>query len=697
MLGKFRKNKKTSETELVEHVAHPGFLSWLNAHLNQQRRPEEAFATAMADNDISREFWPAVKNDLQERYGLPETGEIPVGSNKIIRIGADTIDLVTPTTKGEPYVEVIGQPFRVLRRVEIEDRQLVVYETDVGTRAGTVPEIERALRDIGQVLDKRAAADVISKLALVSPNHTKGQATYEVLDEDGHMRVPSEIWPLDDYQKRLNDKLQPHLDRTLDEGEWAAWARVFEHWKPYEWMPAAGLAVITPFSGILRRNKVIVPYVYHLSTKPSTGKTTLANTVSDNMWTIQMESAKSLESGFRMPKFMDAISLPKTIDEAQNFDWEAWGGDLKMAAETDIVTSKGRPNQDMTSYRARASFIFTSNFLPPLPEPLLKRMLIVHFDESRRVDGKQMMSLERDLDELAVCGPHVVRVGVQDVDADTDTLVTRIKEDYAQRLWELWDGWLDGARPKVWAAIYWGTQVLSKASGGAIAPMSIEDFCEHVVKPVEKATRASALDALNSFQSWLVRRISSATMPDGTWRGLNNLVREETWDDRRPPLTGWAVTQPLLDEYNEDRARALESRIKDLRQLAHLVAGRYEIPVTQLRGEGKGSRVYNFEGKARRAVFVPDPDREDHEPASATLGKTPPGPNGDAPDMAERRIIIVRAVTANQADERGAPVDAVLAAAKAIGVPDDVAKGDLDALVERGVLYEPVSGHVKRF
>lgn len=638
-----------------------------------------------------------VPEDLKEHLqravlAYRESRPVTIDGKRSLEFRPDGIYLVTDTQNGPDARRVIGRPFSVLKRVEIEDVELAVVEMKGGIVTGDHDEIVSRVRKGNQCFAKPMVDDVVSLLIDACPTVVEGYPTFEVVHENGNLFLPAEIYPRDDVQAEVMKALEPHLDDAPDDAGWREWADLFSKLNLYEVAPAAGLAAIAPLAPVLRTRRAMVPHVLHLSKNPGKGKSLIASAVTQNLWSVKFQQADAIagESGFRLAARMNGAAVPIGIDECQDLKWERYSGVFKQMAESEDGTSRGTKDLGMKNYKVRGSLIMTSNALPGLSQPLLTRFFVVHYDEHRVLNEAFVSGLEARMARLPVAGPALARAALELCGGKEENLLRIVRQEIRPELNRLFKNWVEkGRRPTAWASIYFGWKVWDKASNGVVKCPPIEDFVRDVIAPVEQSTRDAVMDPMTRFISWKLQHQAANQVGDGRIRGDGILFMFAEVKDRR----GWWITQALLDKYNHDHRDQPEAMIAGLSELGNLVHDRFQIPLDVLRdNEGRMGVVRKFAGHNRRCIFVPDVEVDG--PAQAQLANGSNG-NGHAPDQAtraQRLVAIMRAALPMAPD--GIPEDALFATAVAAGLPHDSVKGDLDGLLERGHAFRPVIGKV---
>jgi hypothetical protein len=676
--------------DLEDVFFSPRTLYEIHNLIRGQADAAKALETAMRERLLPREL----TKDLQKALiTYRESRPIQIDGTRSIEIREDGIYMVTDTNRGPDARRVLGRPISVLKRVLIEDQELAVVEMKGGVVAGDFTELYSRLKRGSQILDKRMAEDVLALLIDNCNTVTRGFPTFEVISEDGRLFIPAEIYPRDENQAAIVKTLEPHLEDEPDQKGWQDWAGLFGKLNLYEVAPAAALAAISALAPILRRHRIMVPHVLHLSKNPGKGKSLIANAVTHHLWTTKFELAETMESGYRIAAHGDSAAVPMGVDEAQTLNWEKFSGFLKQVAESEDSTSRGQVNGNglsMKHFKARRTFIFTSNALPGLSQPLTTRFMIVHYDEHRVISEAFLKDLEDLMNRLPVAGPALTRAAMSLCSERETMLVDIIRKEIRPKLQESFKGWVEkGRRPTAWAVLYFGLQVWEKASGGIVRCPTIEEFVRDVIEPVEASTRQAVLDPLTLFQSWMLNYVSANQAAEGHVRGDNILFKYGDEDGRR----GWWMTQAMLDRFNRDQKDRPEANIAGLTELANLVSDRFQISLKEFKdAEGKFGLVKKFGPNNRRAIFVPDVEIDG--PPQARLTTNGANGNGHAPlgelaqgDRVERLMRILRA-TAKLAPD-GVPEAVLLEHGEIAGLSREHIPADLSTLRERGLVYSP--------
>jgi hypothetical protein len=679
--------KKGPEGDFIDTGFSTGTLSHVNGVLRKSKDQQKALDQAMRDKLIPKELREKL---LEALRAYRENKPITIDSRLSIEAREDAWYMVIDG-KDRNERRVFARPCEVLKVVRIEDQRLAVMEMNGGVFAGDYDEVLTRLTKNYQVLDKRSANDVLAHLVHHCENQTTGYATFEVISDQGRLFLPDEIYPRDDVQAELMKELDPHLETTPAPDGWRDWAGLFAKLNPYEVAPAMGLAAIAPFAPILRRYRLMIPYVLHLSKNPGKGKSLIANAVTHHLWRNKFELAEAIDKPYRLAAFGNSGAVPKGVDEAQTLNWEALSGFFKQMAESEDGTSRGTKDLGMKNYKPRASFIFTSNALPGLSQPVVARFLIVHYDEQRVFSEPFLRDLEFFMNRLPVAGPALARAGIELAGGREGELLRKIREDIRPELQKRFNKWVEtGRRPTAWAAIYLGLMIWEKASGGIVRCPSIDEFVDQVIVPVEASTKEAVMDPLTAFISWLIRYVAKNQNGDGRVRGNELIFRFHEEFGRK----GYLVTQAMLEEYNSSVKDRPEAQISGLSELANLVSSRFLIPLSEIRGDdGKLGKVYKFTGTNRRAVFVPDDEVDGTIQTSLNGNGHETNGNGlGQMDRIRRMVAILRATSRLAPD--GVPMDVLEAQVAAAGLPLDHVSRDIEVLKERGEVYFPRHGTV---
>lgn len=605
-------------------------LTKISFRLRMASRPDEALPVIADENNIPRILFAALRTQIEERYRLGQDSWIQLDNNRRITFSEEAVCITMDTSNGDKVWKVIRKPFEIVRRVKVDDQWLVVVRDLSGEFSGTVEQVHKRLSANAQVLSHRDIKDIINHLISASASISTGQFTYGVFQDEDRLEVPEFIHPRTEFQKEVFDQVKKHLGRVPTPADYDAYARFFEKYLPYEWMPAAALTAISPIGFILRKARIIVPGVLHYSQESGIGKTTVALACTTKVWGAELVGAEGFGggNGFRFLALFDAITVARTVDEAEKLDWDKLGGMMKQFFESDVGSIRGTKDQGMVKYDPLANFIFTMNAMPALSRPLLARLLVVLFNEERaKAPVEAKLEVDRLFDSLNPIGSALTRAALKLCGGQASRLLALIR-DHDLQITSTFRDFNDNRRSKSWGALYFGLKVWEECSGGRLKAPTIAEFIAQVIEPVEGMTRRATMDPLSLFrdftQQYIARESRSAPVFDGRnrteiteVRGDGILFQHHIWD--APRVSGYLVSKAFLDLYNDKFAKRVEAQIPDLPRLARLVSNQYPIKLSDLTQDGgRSGRQYKFGVRNVRAVFVPDQD-----PNPATQGRLP--------------------------------------------------------------------------
>lgn len=662
------------------------FTQGIAADLRQSRDPERDFEEKAARRGVPREIWPELRRHVEE---LAQEEDIIVDANTRIVFGPDGI--FKENSKGSHLV--IGGQFKILRVVSIEGERRVVVKDALGEFSGTLSEIKSRIEL--QILRSQDAQDVLANLIHRCPNKGTASFTYGVYADGDRLFLPDEYLPKAGDQQEALERVLRFLNVQPTPDDWQAYESFRRFFLPREWCVAFGLAAVAPFATVLRRRRQVFPIVYQYSREGGTGKTTMMEAMTRKLWNTEVEASKTLNSDFRFPSYLDMIALPWGFDEAQDFDWDARGGSLKQAMESEYTERRGTKNLTMTRYRSRLSVFMAANVRVPIPTPVLARTLIVHFLEERsNTPDAVRKAFKAAFQRLPTVGPALTRAGMDLVQNSEARLVGTLEElqDVIERSYR-GPAW-DNRRGSIWALLYWGLQVLEHASGGVIKAPPMAEFLEQVVEPVEEAGRESSLDPLTKLRNFIVQYIARGRRHDGTITGERELWAEANRNDSKGRhLEGYLVSHTLLEMFNDAHKQSPEVLLPTLKDLGQIVARKYGLPESDILPDRQAERV-SWSGRQVRVVFLPMDEATPPPPKVTEAGGNghnpppsdgiDPGPLGQA-DRAGQLVLIVRRLAA--LDDRGAPEEEILAQAGAAGIPPPTASATLRRLLETGRIH----------
>jgi hypothetical protein len=579
----------------------------------------------------------------EDGFGAPLEVDFEIGNGRVVRWTPNLVSLIfvrhdrrSGEKKATP-IEVIPGLFRPLRRLRVEGETYYTVEFGPGiVRTGTFEDLfGRLEKTEGRVLARAYGHDVVAQLLYRFCKTTEdGWPTYGFYPAaDGTLVEARTPTPVKDEQERIAEQVAAAVAFEPKPGELAAYSRFAGFYEPWEILPLLGLAAISPFALAMRQQKVLIPHVLSWSHEHNVGKSTAALAVSDKAFGREHVSASTLNSEFRYPANSDACCGPLTVEEAEQFNWDRWGGDLKTAAESPLITKRGGTSLAQRSYLSRGVLFFSANFAGIVSGPALVRFFVLHYAEGKaRERRSRSPAYNAAFAELRPVGPSVARgiinlyptvtALLRAIDSTADAIVTECSAQHVDLH--------DPRRPRSWAATWIGLQAwasLASDLGDEFPLPDLPTFVRDVVARVEAETFEGEVTPLAGFRSWfesykvagVSRRFEVRTYMDrrsgeelGTIRPMEiDSVRGEgrSYEDGSFELLGmklpgdW-VTKGLLDLYNREQQRP-DLRFTSLRDL--MLAGFREADLSESAGldpDGKVPRHEFRHSGRQRAAFV---------------------------------------------------------------------------------------------
>lgn len=691
-------------------------VSKIGFRLRMSSMPDEAFPVIADENDIPRELWPALRERIEEAYRLGEGAWIQLDNNRRITFTEEAVCITMETSNGDKVWKVIRKPFEILRRVKVDDEWKVMVRDLGGEFSGSVEQVLKRLSSNAQILSHRDIKDILNHLISATANLSKGQYTFGVFRDEDRLEIPEYLLPKSGAQKDAVEPIRPTLLHVPTPEEWDDYARFFTKLMTYEWAPAAGLAAIAPLSPVLRNARLIMPGILHYSSEHGVGKTATALALTDKLWGIPMIGSEAFGggNGFRFIAFFDAITVARTVDEAEKLDWDRLGSMMKQFFESDTGSSRGTKDQEMVTYSPWGNFIFTMNAMPALPGSLLARLLVILFNEDRaKLPLEEKLAFDQLWQRLAPLGAAITRASIAMCDGKASRLKQIIRQEIQPELDRRFRDWIDNRRSQAWAGLYYGILCWEKASGGRVRAPDYDSFIHEVVEKVEMMTRRATLDPLALFRDWLrqYKAQNSRTMTsyeDGERatsqdvKGDGILFQFHVWEE--PRMAGDLVSTAMLGLYNKEFSKRVEAQIQDMPRLGRLVHKAYGFPIDKLLDKnGTAGKIYRFAGdKPTRAVFVP---HNDPAPSQSLLPPepppTPPAPpaapaaNGNGHQKETKPTIVLDWIRAlAEQNPEGVPNDVVVAHGAAQGAEPADVHAAIASLGSMGSVYHPRNGVV---
>jgi hypothetical protein len=474
--------------------------------------------------------------------------------------------------------------------------------------------------------------DVLPQVLLhFAPDPIKAHPTFGVYDAAGALEICSAPMPVQKEQEIAWRQIGDVITRgDARPDEWGAYAELLELVHPYEVLPAMGMGAIAPFAFTLRKRGIIVPHVWHYSTETGLGKSLIAEAFSQKLWGRPSITGDALNSNFRFAALLDGAGVPLWVEEGEKLDVKLRGADLKAVSEREIVDKRGTQDLGMITYSARSVLVFTGNAFPFESSSVLARFVAPRFDGSmQRARQANKDKADALRERLAPIGGALVRSAVA-ATPRTDELLARIRMTEGEIRVAYPGTFQDVRRAQVWAVVYAGLEMWSRAfaaAGVSWRAPTIPVFVHDVVLPIERYTYEGVQGPIDAFRSWWkmwrVRFRDKHDVP----RGRDEIWCDEDLDVGGVAVSGTWVTKAVLEEYNHQAAP--DMKVASLPELARSAASAHRIPHHLVLDPAGGGKVKRIGMSTQRAAFVPESAAPEPEEESAGAQTTLEGSDGE--------------------------------------------------------------------
>ncbi len=542
------------------------------------------------------------------------TPQYDLGDRLAVRHHRDGLYLVHFTANGgESERIVVDGHIEILEHLKVDGDSYWHLKTEE-ERLLSFRGIKRELTEEGRVLDRRNLDDVLAAMLRAGPAARESHATFGVYSKDGSLEICTDPVPVKAEQEKAWEMIGALVDRGVVPEELEAYRSMLDFWHPWEVLPAFGLGIMAPFSLLLRERKILVPHLFNWAPEMDLGKSITAMIASDRLWGLEHISGPGLNSEFRLASQLDAICLPRAVEEAERLKASLWPT-LKESAERRLADKRGTPDLGMVDYWSRSVLLLTGNSLPISTESVLKRFLVNRFDSGSRLERKsQSTEVDTSFNELQPIGFQLLRWAVEKW--PTEEALLYVFKGFEDDIRKAESKWASPKRPQVWACVYLGLRIFEEGcrrTGVAWKVPPIEIFVKEIVTRVESATWQMRRSHVERFHSWLEMYMArnEITVREGeetrtVVRGEGKIFRPDTLEVKKERVPGYWVTSSLLDEYN--RMADGEERIPTLAELAKQAADYRGLPYEDVldmeEGKSPQARAVKIGGKSVRAAFV---------------------------------------------------------------------------------------------
>jgi len=486
------------------------------------------------------------------------------------------------------------------KRLEVDGS--VLYEFKLRpdyTVCDNLVEICKEAERLGLVYQRSKLQDAISVIL----NHMdipteKGHGAPGVYENSDRLMLDFNPKPITTSQAAFWRQIERNAVKELTSEAVSGYLQALSFWHPYEALPIAGLAAISPFAYTLRRRGVLVPLIAHVSPESGLGKTELLRIFSSKLFGINLTTSNAANTDFRLLDLVNACGCLIGIEEAENLPSNQFSPYIKAIAEQEEAGRRGKGDLTIKRYLSRAVLAFSCNYLPIKDKATLIRLIVVNFDEravaERRLlaNRQKLRGLVRDLQSI---GWALAELAAEHYKT-ADTLIECLNchEEQLEKLCSF----KDPRRARVWAVVYEGLKIWELAArtlGVNWQAPNYEEFARNVVIPNESTQFEDAETILDLFITWFEGYLASLPESDGVKRGEGEIWRYHSWKlTNGEELRGYDVTASIMHLFEKDVGKSLS-----LRQLGRL-AGRVV-------GEETTCRTVKWQSRDKvvRATWVP--------------------------------------------------------------------------------------------
>jgi len=549
------------------------------------------------------------KKTEQKYYEVLPEG-VDISDNERVVVDEKGIKIIRYREKDGLYmirshVYTLMGKFRVIRKLNLDGEDVFEIETSRFFR-GNAEEILQQLRKEGVVVNRHKISDSVNALLQKANNIITGHATFGVYQNSNGLDLCLDPLPRSDSHRRIAQEVKPSLNYQARKEDIEAWIKIQDFWHQYEILPIMGLSAIAPFSYVLRKNRIIIPYLFHKSPESGLGKTFTIDLFTRRLFGVTLRSVDSIKSDFRLADTLDSFCGLIGIEEAENYSWNKFAPHLQQAAEQPIQDYRGTPYLGMRQYLSRATFAFTGNFFPTRRKALLVRFIVVDFDRSKfreRRNAENKKRLRMACKNLKPIGWELVRTEMDVIDGKIENLNKRIEkhDDVFSNNFEF----EDARRSTLWAIIYEGVliwQELAQAHNIDWKSPEYDEFIKKVISPIESIAFQSVEQPAEQFYHWWLAWKSLHTQgreDEEIIRGENKFWRRCDMQIDNECIEGDCISKSVLTLYRKENK---DNPLSDLTlvDLAKGIAALFELPEKEIY---KDRRIGE---KVRKTVFIPD-------------------------------------------------------------------------------------------
>ena len=536
--------------------------------------------------------------------------EIP-GENDYVFLGKNVVQYVYVNENGKKVTEtpksVISGFFRINKRYDIDGFTYFDVSTERRLKVVSMDSLLKLLKSEGKVLKGRMLSDVVGIIASSVKEVEQGHSTIGIYEKEGNgeLEVCLTPIPVTDEQQIVQLELKDAISYRATKEDIEIYISYMEFFHPYEVLPVLGLAVMSPFSLIIKSFHIILPILYLWGKHRNIGKSKTVQVFTEGFYGLGMASADRLLSEFRFNEIMNSACLPKGFDEGEKINFDKMVV-IREACENQMISSRGRPDLTQVRYYSRLTPFFTGNDVKAKRPETLKRMFIVHFDEYRantkeyEANAKKLEDLINSLNPVGfelmkfVCNSVKTKENLYNLIRKTRDLLLKV-----YRFEDVTKSWS-------WGTCYLGLVLwrrFCKKYGVDWKLPTPAEFAEKVIKNIESSTWEEVEEIATAFRDWFDGWLENKREKTGL--AEHGFVE----NNKGGMVSGYWITNTVLQEYKKDAKGKDMPPISNLKRLAESISQTFDIPIERIAGE-KGGKVCWIKGKSRVATFIPTEDKE---------------------------------------------------------------------------------------
>lgn len=517
---------------------------------------------------------------------------------------------------------VISGHFRINKKYDIDGFTYFDVSVEKRQKIMSMESIIKLLKTEGKVLKSGLLNDTVQTIASQIKNVGTGYSAIGIYENNEKLELCLNPIPISDEQDMIWSKIKDKeiIDYKVKKEDIEAYIQYINYYHPYETYPIMGLSVMAPYNLIIKEYHILVPILYILGKRRSIGKSKTVSVFTEKLFSMDMTSAERLNSEFRFNEIMNSACLPQGFDEGERIDFDKMIT-IRESCENKMISSRGRPDLTQIRYFARLSPFFTGNDLNAKKPETLKRLFVIHFD-GERWKNEDYINNSKKIDELVntlnPIGYEIMKQSITMFETKSK-LYNAIK--VCKELLQQEMQFEDVTKPWGWGVCYLGLKVWEKVCKKYDVDWklpTIKEFVNDVVKKVEGSTwegkEESAIAFRDWFDGWLQRHTRMEQDPAGGL-GIKRILGEGEIikyyvieDNNEKRVSGYWITNTILQEYNKDIKSMNLPPISNLKRLAESISQEFNIElekIAEIRDGKSSGKSTNIGGITKIATFIP--------------------------------------------------------------------------------------------